>query len=178
MTYLGGTLKVLDAVTVNVVVRSDGLSKLGTNDHTRSISGRTTREKHYPGTSVGEGSLSSISLAFVASTAKTHLKQRDSHAQSHTCTPQRPLILIHGPRVPLELLQDVGELEFTSLDRHKELGGSRGGHRLTRAHGLNGAVGGVEAEHVGDLLGLVILGTSENVGLGAVGVGEFVDHGL
>lgn len=109
---------------------------------------------------------------------KPHLKQRDSHAQSHTCTPQRPLILIHGPRVPLELLQDVGELEFTSLDRHKELGGSRGGHRLTRAHRLNGAVGGVEAEHVGDLFRLVVFGTSENVGLGAVGVGEFVDHGL
>lgn len=78
----------------------------------------------------------------------------------------------------MELLQDVGELELTSLDRHKELGGSRGGHRLTRAHGLNGAVGRIEAEHVGDLLGLIVLGTSENVRLGAVGVGEFVDHGL
>lgn len=60
----------LDAVTVNVVVRSDGLSELGANDHTRTIGGRTTREKHYPGTRVGESSLSSISLVFMAPRAK------------------------------------------------------------------------------------------------------------
>lgn len=70
VTYLGGTLKVFDAVTVNVVVRSDGLSELGTNNHTRAVSGRTTREKHYPGTSAGESSLSFISLVLLASTAK------------------------------------------------------------------------------------------------------------
>lgn len=64
------------------------------------------------------------------------------------------------------------------MDRYKEFGGSRGGYRLIGVYGLNGVVGGVEVEYVGDLFGLVIFGILKNIGFGVVGVGEFVDYGL
>jgi hypothetical protein len=58
------------------------------------------------------------------------------------------------------------------LDGEEELGsGRRGG--LT---GVHGAVGGVEAEHLRDLFGLVLLGAAEDVRLGALGVGELVNE--
>jgi hypothetical protein len=56
-THLGSTLEVLDAVSVNVVVRSDRLPKLRADDKTRSIGRWSTREQHDSSTSVGESGL-------------------------------------------------------------------------------------------------------------------------
>ena len=56
-TYLGGSLEVLDAVSVDIVVRSDRLPQLGRDDHARSVGGRSTGEEHDPSASVGERGL-------------------------------------------------------------------------------------------------------------------------
>lgn len=57
MTHLGRTLEVLDAVSVDIVVRSDGLPELWSDDHTGSVRGRSPREQHDPSASVREGGL-------------------------------------------------------------------------------------------------------------------------
>jgi hypothetical protein len=107
---------------------------------------------------------------------RAHLQERDGHAKSDTGTPQRSLVLLNRPGVALKALEDVGQLELALLDLHEELGSGWHGHGLAGSRGC--AVGGVETEHVGDLLGLVLLGSTEDVGFGAIGVRKLVHHGL
>ena len=52
--YLGRSLEVLDAVPVDIVVRSNRLPELGRNDKTRAVGGWSSSEEHDTGTSVGE----------------------------------------------------------------------------------------------------------------------------
>lgn len=44
--HLESFLEVLDVVPVNIVVGSNGLTKLGADDHARAFSGRASSEKH------------------------------------------------------------------------------------------------------------------------------------
>lgn len=110
--------------------------------------------------------------------AQTHLQQSNGNVQRSSSAPQRSLIVRDGPGVPLEALKDGRQLELALLDRHEEPARSK----ALRRQGLTGtgdrSVGRVEAEHVGDLLGRVVLGASENVGLGARGVAELVHLSL
>jgi hypothetical protein len=57
LAHLERLLEVLDVVTVDVVVGSDGLAKFGPNNHARALGGGPTSEKHYSCTSVLEGRL-------------------------------------------------------------------------------------------------------------------------
>ncbi len=56
-TYLGSTLEVLRAVPIDVVVGTDGLLELVTDDEAGALGSRSTCEEHDTGTSVGEGRL-------------------------------------------------------------------------------------------------------------------------
>jgi len=107
----------------------------------------------------------------------THLKERDSDTHGDTGAAEGTAVVGNGPGVTLEVLEDAGELELGRRDREKEFRSSRCRDGLTGAHRLH-AVGRAEAEHLGDLLGRVLLGTAEDVRLGAVGVGELVNEGL
>ena len=53
-TNLDGTLKVLDVVTLNIVVRSDGLFELYADDHTRTLGRWSTHKQHHPRSSLRE----------------------------------------------------------------------------------------------------------------------------
>lgn len=144
----------LDAVAVNVVVGTDRLLELRADDHTRSFGRGSTSKEHDATSGVGEGGL----------------KQRSGNAKSNTSATKRPLPLRYRPWVALEVLKDAGELEFALCNGHEELGSSRSRHLLS-LQWLHGAVGGVETEHVRNLLGLVVLGAAEDVRLGAWQVG-------
>jgi len=58
IAYLGGTLEVLDAISVDVVVRSDGFSEFWADNQSRSIGRWSTGEQHDSSTSVWECGLS------------------------------------------------------------------------------------------------------------------------
>ena len=143
-------------------MRPDRLSKLGSNYHTGSLSSRTTSEKHYPATSILERSL----------------EKANRNAERHTGAAKVSLVAGDGPGILLQLLQDLGELEFALLDGHEEASGSE---RLGR-HGLAGFRSGTgvprETKHVLDLFGLVFLSAAEDVGFGAFGIANFVYLGL
>lgn len=64
------------------------------------------------------------------------------------------------------------------LDRHQESGSAEGslGHGLTWA-GRSTVLGG-KPEHILNLLGLVFLPTTENVGFAAIGITNFMHLGL
>lgn len=148
LAHLGGSLEMLDTVPVNIVVGTDGLSQLRRDDHTRSVGGWTSGEQHDSSTSVGERILLSALLGL-----HTHLEKGNSDSQGDTGTSQRSLVLFDGPRVSLKTFKNVGQLEFTFLNLEQEPRSRRGGHGLSRSR--RGSVGGIETEHIGDLLGLV-----------------------
>jgi hypothetical protein len=88
MSYLEGLFVILDIVTINVVVGANGLSKLGSNYHTRPLRGRATSKHHDSTTGVLEG----------------RLQQPNSNAKGHAGTPKASPITRNGPRVFLQLL--------------------------------------------------------------------------
>ena len=57
VAYLGSTLEMLDAISVDVVVRSDGFSEFWADNQSRSIGRWSTGEQHDSSTSVGESGL-------------------------------------------------------------------------------------------------------------------------
>ena len=81
-------------------MRSDGLPQLGTNHHTGALGRWTTAEKHDPASHVLEGGL----------------QKSSRHAEGDTRAPQRSLVVGNRPRIPLELLQRIRELEFALRD--------------------------------------------------------------
>lgn len=116
---------------------------------------------------------------------RTDLEQTDGDREGPAGAPQRPTVVRNRPRVALEPLEDGRQLELALADRHEEPAGAerllsrRAGsvRRLTRGRwaGDDRPGGGVEAEHVGDLLRTVLLAAPEDVALGAGGVAELVD---
>ena len=56
-TYLGCLFEMLDAVPVDIVMRSDRFSELGADDHTGSFGSGTTGKEHDTGPGVREGGL-------------------------------------------------------------------------------------------------------------------------
>jgi hypothetical protein len=98
-SYLNSLLVVLDVVAINVVVRTDRLLQLGRNDISWSLGGGTTDKIHDAASSILEGGL----------------QQANRHTQGHTGATESTLIVCHGPGVTLQLLEDVGDLEFGLL---------------------------------------------------------------
>lgn len=156
--YLDSFLVVLDVVTVNVVMRSDGLLQLGANDVTRSLGGGTAGEKHDARTGVLERCL----------------QQSNRDTQGNTCTSQRSLVVRDGPWVTLHLLQDVGDLEFGLLNgqeepccRSKRRPGRLMGHVRTQPRG--------KSQHFLNLLRSIFLASTEDIRLGTFSVAELVN---
>lgn len=110
--------------------------------------------------------------------AQTHLQQSNSNVQCSSSAPQRSFVVRDGPGVPLEALEDGRQLELALLNRHEEPARSKALRRQRLTGTWDRSVGRVEAEHVGDLLGRVVLGASEDVRLGARGVAELVHLSL
>ena len=162
LTHLRRPIEVFGAVTVNIVVRTDGLLEFVADDQSWSFGRRTTREEHDACASVGEG----------------RLKQAYSDADSNTRATKRTLVVRNRPGVAREGLQDARQLEFALLDRHQEAGGTE----CLRRHGLarprRSTVLGAETEHVLDLLGGVLLPSAEDIRLAALSITQLVHLGL
>lgn len=166
-TYLQGLLVVLDVVTVDIVVRADRLSELGTDDHAGTFGSGTTSEEHNAATSILE----------------RRLEQTHSDTKSDTSASQASLVASYRPGILLELLEDFRELELALLNGQEEPRGRSHGHdRAALLAGLLGharAHGGVDqTKHLLHLLRIVVLIAAENVGLGALRVADLVDLGL
>lgn len=166
-TYLERLFVVLDMITVNVMVRANGLSQLGAGDHTRTGRGGTAREQHDAG----------------AGRREVALEHTRGDAEGNTSASLSTLVVGYRPRVSLEPFEDAGEGVFDLANREEEAGvtwqrgsssstASRGARHRSGSHVVGG---GMDAEHVLDLLGGVVFGAAEDVGLGALCVAEFVD---
>jgi hypothetical protein len=108
----------LDTISVNVVVGSDGFSELRTDDQTGPVSGWSSGEKHDSSSSVWECRLFGQLLAHDTMRGATaDLEKGSCYTKGNTCAPEWTLVLLNRPWVSLQVLQDVGQLEFTSLDR-------------------------------------------------------------
>lgn len=145
-------------------MRPNGLPKLRPNDHPWSLGGRSASKQHNPTTSVLERGF----------------EKTNSNAERYTTAPEVPPVTRNRPRVFLELLQGLGELEFALLHGEEEpRGRPRGHHRPTLLRLHAGAHGGREKpKHLLHLLRRVILATPEDIRLGAFRVAELVDLGL
>lgn len=141
------------------MVRSNGFLQFRANNVARAFSRSTTSEQHNTTTSILEG----------------RLEQAHRNAESDTGTPKRTLVIRNGEWVTLELLEDVGNLEFGLLDRKEE------SRRCTerRTSRLRGHVGahsrGSQTEHLLDLLCRIVFASPEHIGFGTFGVTKFVD---
>lgn len=165
MTYLESLFVVLDVVAINVVVRSDGFSELDGGDHARALGGRTAGKEHDAGACAREAGL----------------EKAGGHAEGDAGASLGSLVVGDGPRVSLEALQNAGQTVLALAYGQQEASASgerRGLSRGARCRSNGGVHGGVEAKHVLDLLGTVVLGASEHVGLGALGVAQLMDLGL
>lgn len=110
--------------------------------------------------------------------AEPYLHEPDSDADCDARTAERSLVIRNGPWVLLELLEEAGQLELDLRDGQEKAGGTRvrGRDGLTWSRGS--AVLGTQVEHLLNLLRGVLLAASEDVGLGAFGVPEFVNLSL
>jgi hypothetical protein len=146
-------------------MRSDRLLELRANDHTGALGGWATREQHNAGTGL----------------AVTELEQTSGDAQRDASTPQRALVVGDWPRIALQLLKSVCQLELALRDGQEEACVDVA-HGHLRSAGLLGHVRAgsslSEAEHVVDLLCGVVLAAAEDVRLGAFGVAKLVYLGL
>ena len=146
-------------------MRSDRLLQLGTNDHTRALSSWTTAEKHDACTSF----------------AVTKLKQASSDTERNTCTPQWTLVIRNWPRVSLQLLESVSQLEFALRDGQEEACVDIS-HGHLRSSGLLRHIWSgsslAKAKHFVNLLRRVVLVTAEDVRLGTFGIAKLMYLGL
>lgn len=146
-------------------MRSDRLPQFRTNHHTWSLGRWTTAEEHDSASHVLERGL----------------QKSCRHAESDTCAPQRSLVVGHRPRIPLELLQSIRELEFALRNGKEEActGSSNGHRRSSRLDRDTRARGNLsKTKHFLDLLGGVILVTAEDIGLCAFGIAKLVHLSL
>ena len=144
------------------MVRTDGLSQLRTDDHSGSLSCRTTSEEHNTGSSVLERSL----------------HKTDCNTQGHTSAAHATVVAGSGPWILLKSLQSLGELELGTLDGEKE-SSSRGSGHLSAGLGLHArSKSRGESQHFLNLLGRVVLVASEDVGLSAALIADLVYLGL
>lgn len=141
------------------MVRSNGFLQLRANNVSGAFSRGTTSEQHNTTTGVLEG----------------RLEQAHRNAESNTGTSKRALVVRNGEWVTLELLEDVGDLEFGLLDRKEE--SRRGAKRRTsrlrghvRAHSR-----GSQTEHLLNLLRRIVFASPEHIGFGTFSVTKFVD---
>jgi len=63
----------------------------------------------------------------------TYLEKRNCNTHGNTSTPQRPLVLLDRPWIPLQTFENVCQLELARLDGEQEFRCSGCGHRLTRS---------------------------------------------
>lgn len=166
LVELESLLVVLDVVAVDIVVRSNGLTELGSNNHTRTLGRRATTEQHDTGTLVHE----------------LCLQKSSSNTERNAGTPQRALVVCDGPGVSLKGLEGVGQLEFAL--RHGEdearAGSCWGCHGRSARLLWNARSRShlAETKHLVDLLGGVVLATAEDIGLGALGVTQLMNLSL
>ena len=151
-TYLESLFVVLDIVTIDIVMRPNGLFKLRTNNHTWTFSGRTTSEEHDTATGILERSL----------------QEADCHIQRDSCAAKRTPVVCDGPWIALELLKDIGDLELALLNREEE--SLRSTHRLwwsgaprLRLLWLSCAGGDGKSKHLLHLFACVISAPPEDV---------------
>lgn len=141
---------------------SNGLLQFVANNHSGTFCGGPTCEEHNAGSGVGV----------------CGLEEANSNAKGATRAAERALIIRDRPRVACQRLQDARQLEFALLDGHEESRCAKGGLR----HGLPGArrsaILRAQAQHVLDLLWLVLLPATEDVGLATFRVSDFVYLGL
>jgi hypothetical protein len=126
--YLDSLLEIFDVVPINVVMRSDRLLQLWTDNNTGTLGCWATSEDHDASTCILE----------------RRFQQPNSNADSDTGTSQGTLIVSNWPGITLQLLKDVGDLEFGLLYGEKESSrrthGRRHATRLLRSTGTNASI--------------------------------------
>ena len=93
----------------------------------------------------------------------THLEETNRDADSNTSAAQRTLVVRDGPRVTSQGLEDAGQLELALLGGHEKASGTKSLRREGLARAGRSTILRAQAEHVLDLLGRVLLPTTEDV---------------
>lgn len=154
------------------MMTSNRFSQFLPNNKTGTFGTRSSGEQHDPRSRIRE----------------SRFEHADGHVDGETCTPHRSSIGRDRPRIPRQLLNDLSKLEFGLLNGHKE---SRGrsleatldwsnstwsGRAWTGSTSRSGSAGGRrgKTKHFDNLLGRVILASSEHVRLGAIRVPDFM----
>lgn len=86
--YLDSFFVILDVISVNVVMGTNRLLKLGTDNVTGTLGSRTAGKQHNTSTGILEGSL----------------KQAHRHTECNTCASESSLVIRNRPWVTLQLL--------------------------------------------------------------------------
>lgn len=152
--YLDGLLVVLDVITVDVMVRSDRLLQLRSDNVARAFSSCTAREDHDTRAGILERGL----------------KQPNGNTQGNASTPERTLVIGNGPGIALHLLKHVGDLEFGLLDGKEESCGGTQGRARGHVRHVRSQPRGEQTEHLLDLLRGILLAAPEHVRLATFGV--------
>lgn len=140
---------------------SHRLLQFRSNNVTGTFGGRATGEDHNTSTSILERSL----------------QETNSNAQSNASTSQGSSIVSNRPRVMLQLLKDVRDLEFRLLNGKQESGRRWVWPDRLLRHGLtNGR--SKKSKHLLDLFRSIFLAASKDIGLCALRVANLMDLGL
>lgn len=148
--YLGSLLVMLDVLFFNVVVGTQWLLEIGSNNHSWALGSSSTNKQH-----------DTSSIVLIGG-----LQESNGNTHGNTGAALRTLVCGHGPRVTLELLQDRGQRVLALLDGQQEArvtaGGEGGG--LSRADGLLGSHRlGRESKHILNLFRGVVFVAAEDI---------------
>lgn len=128
---------------------SNRFPQFNSNNHPRSFRRRSTRKEHDPRPRIRE----------------RRLQQPDRNAHRNPGTSLTSLVALHGPRVLLQLLQHSRQAELALAHGEEEprrTEAARGRGRVGRDARRTGTGRRGEAEHLVDLLGGVLLRSSEH----------------
>jgi hypothetical protein len=107
------------AISINIVVGSNGLLEFIADDHTRSFSSRSTRKEHNATAGIWECRLRRHKCPKLKTQGYvTYFQQADRYAYGDTCATQGTFICCNWPRVSSQSFQDACELEFALLRGH------------------------------------------------------------
>lgn len=150
ISYFRSLLVMLDVLLFNVVVRTQWLLEIGSDNHSWAFGSSATHKQH---------DASAIVLI-------CGLQESDGNTHGDTSAALRTLVCSNGPRIALELFQDRGKCVLALLDGQQEARVAAGceGSGLSRADGLLGPHRlSRESKHILNLFRGVILVAAEDV---------------
>jgi hypothetical protein len=115
--YLFGRLVVFGVVLFAIAVRAEHFLEFGADNQARTNGARPAGEKHDASAGIWKRALA---INKASPIDKNHLQKADGNRHGDAGAPLRTLVVVNGPRILLQLLQNRGQGKFALTHRQQK----------------------------------------------------------